>query len=416
MVEEMERRLNAGFQWVELAQTDGYQPCECEKCKAIHSEPAERLWIVHRKLAEIMPKRCPGKRVMIISYGPTHHPPKTFETFLPNVVIQLTGYSEDNFKEWERFDVDKAVYIYNWGAYHIAGFAPKRTPRYVVNQIRSFVKNRVRGIYICGGFKNKGPWSLDGPAYYAFGKALENPDREPEELLDEFVEASSPMKLFYRILFQRLESYSLFDHPIGPSPRVPSPFRPPEDFYSHFFPPNLLDKLSQNLERAVAIARTEEVKARLRLLKADFSYVQNLASIFHLYRAYRTYPSWELLGLLETKVRKRKQFIDSLYQNARPIKIKGLPAPLGGPPKDLLEAGGRLGGILSAPLNWDFDSLWKKRVLPGTQKRKVVVVKAKSAVKLDGRLDELAWKASAPFQTLNEISMGALKNALQSGL
>ena len=45
MVQEMEKRLDAGYQWVELAQTDGYRECECDACKAIHPDRGERLWI-----------------------------------------------------------------------------------------------------------------------------------------------------------------------------------------------------------------------------------------------------------------------------------------------------------------------------------------------------------------------------------
>ncbi|MDP6354740.1 MAG: DUF4838 domain-containing protein, partial [Planctomycetota bacterium] len=86
MLREMEKRLDEAYQWVELAQTDGYRPCECTECAAVHPDPGERTWIVHRKLAEAMQKRRPGKKVMILAYPPNRNPPKSFDRFPDNVV------------------------------------------------------------------------------------------------------------------------------------------------------------------------------------------------------------------------------------------------------------------------------------------------------------------------------------------
>ncbi|MBM4087299.1 MAG: DUF4838 domain-containing protein, partial [Planctomycetes bacterium] len=85
MLKEMEKHLDRGYQWVELAQTDGYVPCGCKPCAEIHADPGERTWIVHRKLAEAMRTRRPGRKVMIISYPPTQKPPTTFKSFPDNV-------------------------------------------------------------------------------------------------------------------------------------------------------------------------------------------------------------------------------------------------------------------------------------------------------------------------------------------
>jgi hypothetical protein len=93
MLKEMENQLDKGYQWVELAQTDGYQACQCDKCVAIHPDEAERLWIIHRKLAGEMKKRRPGKKIMILSYSLTATPPVSFTNFPDNVVIQMCTYT-----------------------------------------------------------------------------------------------------------------------------------------------------------------------------------------------------------------------------------------------------------------------------------------------------------------------------------
>ena len=407
MLKEMEKHLDEGFQWVELAQTDGYVACQCDACNAIHADPSERTWIVHRKLAEQMLKRRPGKKVMIISYGPTVHPPKTFTSFPENVVIQMCRYTPEAFEEWASFRVAKSVYVYNWGNYHIPGFAPIHTPRYMVEQARLFRQNGVRGIYICGLMQTFG---LDGPSYYAYGKAVGNPDRDPDDLRREYVaaafeEASVPMLAFFAAMHNRIEWYSAFKAPELLSPNVPGPFSTPEDYYCHFFPAKLLKDLSDNLERAKALARSDRVKAQLQLVEIEFNNVRNLASIFQYYRAYRLAPNWPALDLLAGAVEARGSMVDALFPQGKLMQIPGMPVLFGAMPKEFVFKGGR---HIDTPLNWDFALLREKQILPGVGSRRVEASRV-TGITLDGKLDDAAWQ-QLEFQELSEIGMGALRN------
>ena len=407
MLVEMEKHLDQGFQWVELAQTDGYQPCHCEPCRAIHEDPSERTWIVHRQLAEQMLKRRPGKKVMIISYGPTVNPPKTFTSFPPNVVIQMCRYTPEHFRLWAPFRVAKTVYVYNWGDYHIPGFAPIHTPRYMVQQARLFRDNNVRGIYICGRMQTFG---LDGPAFYAYGKAVGNPDRDPDDLRREYVraafeEASVPMQAFFTAMHNRLEWYPAFERPELVPAEVPGPFPTPEDYYCHFFPARLIKDMSDQLERAKALARSDRVKAQLRLVEIEFTNVRSLASIFQYYRAYRLEPNWPALELLSAAVAARKQFVDGLYPQDKIAPLAGMPVVFGAQPKDYVYKGGR---HIGTPLNWDFALLREKKTLPGVTSKRLRVPRV-SGIVLDGKLDEAAW-GRAGFEELSEIGMGAIRN------
>lgn len=407
MLREMEKHLDEGFQWVELGQTDGYVPCECDACRAIHADPSERIWIVHRKLAEQMLTRRPGKRVMIISYGPTVHPPKTFTSFPKNVVIQMCRYTPEAFAEWAPYNVDKSVYIYNWGSYNVPGFAPIHTPRYMVEQARLFRANGVRGIYICGRMHAFG---LEGPSYYACGKALGDPDREPEELRREYVtaafeEAATPMLAFFTAMHNRLEWYSAFTAPQLLGPGVPGPFSTPEDWYCHFFPAKLLADMAANLERAKALARSDRVKAQLQLVEIEFNNVRSLASIFQYYRAYRLAPSWPALELLAGAVEARRAMVEALFPEGKLMSIRGMPVLFGGSAQDYVYKGGR---HIGTPLNWDFALLREKQVLPGVASKAIEAPRL-AGITLDGRFDEPAWQA-AQFQELSEIGMGAMQN------
>lgn len=419
MIEEMTRQLDNGYQMVELAQTDGYQPCQCERCLAIHPDTAERLWIVHRDLAAEMAKLRPGKRVMLISYGPTVPPPKTFTGFPDNVVIQMCAYTPEMFERWRPHNVAKTVYIYNWGWYKTPGyFGPCRTPNYVVTQVRHFLENQVVGIYICGGYK-KVSYGMEGPALYAFGKALEDPDREPGELLDDYVqglfgEAAVPMRAFYRSLYRRLETFSAFDRPNTEMGSTPSSLRAPVDYYCHCLPARLVNEMTVNLDRAKRLATDPKVKAVLLMVELDFSIVRSLAAVFQIYRAYRIRPTQGLFDELAGAVARHSAMLDALYDekgkfiNTYP---RGLPLLFPSLSKSDVWKGGKSSGNVSLkpPFNWDFTSLKANGILPGTGETQRVEVTRAKGIELQPDLNKQPWP-SVPFHELNEISMGKAKN------
>ena len=407
MLKEMERRFDLGYAWVDLGQTDGYRLCECAACAAIDPDPGERTWIVHRKLAAEMRKRRPGRKVMILAYGPTKHPPKTFGSFPDNVVIEMCSYTPKAFAEWARFRVPKTVYIYT---FYTPIVAPKGTPRGAVDQVRRFAANDVRGIYFGGGLSGRITcWGLLGPAYYAYGKALGDPRRDPDALFREYVDAAfgaaaAPMRAFYKAMYDRLDT--LWQMPPGVRP-----FATPEDYFCHFFPPKRLKGMALNLARAKAVARDKGVKARLRYVEMEFEYVRRTAAVFQFYRTYRLRPIRETFDLLADAARRRREYIDWLYPPAlkgRMREVAGLlheRPPLGMMTKAYLQTGGK---SPAAPLNWDFDLLRRKGTLPGVASRRRVCPRVERIV-LDGKLDDPAWR-KARFQELGEIGMGALKN------
>ena len=419
MVKEMTRQFDNGYQMAELAQTDGYQPCQCEHCLGIHPDTTERLWIVHRDLAAEMAKLRPGKRVMLISYGPTVSPPKTFTGFPDNVVIQMCAYTPEMFERWRPHKVAKTVYIYNWGWYKTPGyFGPCRTPNYVVSQIRHFLKNEVVGIYICGGYKIIS-YGMEGPALYAFGKALEDPDRGPDELLDEYVqglfgEAAVPMQAFYRALYRRLETFSAFDRPNTEMGATPNSLRAPVDYYCHCLPARLVNEMTVNLGRAKRLATDPKAKAAVQMVELEFSVVRSLAAIFQLYRAYRIRPTQGLFDELAGAVAGHLAILDALYdEKGRFINTypRGLPLLFAMISKSDAWKGGKSSGNVSLkpPFNWDFASLKENKILPGTGETPRVEVTRAQGIELQPDLNQQPWP-SVPFHELNEISMGKAKN------
>ena len=408
------KALDAGAEIAELAQTDGYQACQCDGCEKLFGvkEHSEKLWILHRKMAEKLMKDRPGKKVMIISYHPTQNPPTTFDTFPENTMIELCHYTAKAFKAWEKIKVPQGfmVYIYNWGWYNMTGATPKRTPDFAANQARHFLKNKVRGIYRCGFAENFG---LEGPTYYVYGKILEDPARNENQLLDEFYrrafhESAAPMRVFYETLYPRLELYSRlmgdgFESDPNFKPALP---RNPRLLLSMIYSAEVLDVMEKQLARAEAMAKHPKVKKRLELVRLEFDYTKNLAQILSYYSTFRLFPNKENLDVLLNAVEARNSMIDSLYD------AKGIMKPMPGwkevrqfgrMPKHMLKVNGRLRAPIEAPLTWNVKLLRDKKIIPGQQKSRLTIKKAVGEVGMD--FAKGAWE-KAKWNVLNGIQLG----------
>jgi len=407
---EMLKWLDMGYDLVELNETDGYHQCTCENCKKLYGidDPGEKLWVFHRKLAERLMKDRPGKRVMTLAYGPKVEPPKTFKKFPENMVIELCAYSPEYFEKWKEYSVPAGftAYVYNWGNYQRVGLTPKRTPAFCEEQIKLFHQNNVRSIYRCGFGELMG---MEGPVYYVYGKCLGEPEKANAQLLSDdfyrnaFKEAAGPMKVFYETMYPGLAAYTLMEK----NAALPSN---PRTVLAFIYQPDILRIMNDNLEKAEKLATNPKVKIRLSLVRKEFEYVKNLASIIHLYNAYSINMNQNNFDQLAVEIDKRQAMIDSFYD--KDSKIPPFPAwpeirLFAGQPKLYVTINSRLTGQLGAPFNWSTALLKKNKILPGSSRKEMKIVRADGTVPLEGSLEEGIWK-EAEFQDLNEMQLGAL--------
>ena len=406
---EMLRRLDGGAEVVQLAQTDGYVACECPGCRKFGNtdDPAEKLWIFHRALAEKLKKDRPGKKVQILAYAPTWEPPKTFQEFPGNVIIELCRYDAETLARWRKIKgvCGFTVYVYNWGEYPMPGITAKRTPAFCARQIRLFASHGIQGIYRCGFGEAMG---MEGPVYYVYGKLLDDPSQDPERIADDFyhaafAEASVPMRIFYRKLFERLETFSLQEenHALpGSNPRV---------LLGAVYAPDALEIMEKNLQIAEKLAVSPKVKKRLELVRREFDYAKNLAVCIHLYNAYRLMPDWNSFNRLGESVEARNRMIDSWYDAKNTMKaVPSWPEIrfLGNISKSMARNNGRLIAELGAPFSWNIKRLREKNVLPGADRKRLRVARAQGTISPDD-FTKGAWKR-AEFHELNDIQLGAV--------
>ena len=383
MLKEMEKQFDLGYDLVQLAQTDGCKECECKNCLALGKNHGERLWQVHRQLAEKMNTRRPGKKVVILSYGPTGNPPESFSKFPQNVIIELSNYSQEDLAAWKKFNIPLLAYVYNWGEYHTLGFLPKRTPAFVERQIRAMATYNTIAIYRCGFGENFG---LEGPVYYVFGQMLKNPALSAQMLADEFYKyaygPSAPhMKRFFDDLYRSLELYSHL--PLWPGERhwhnssiMP---RNPEIMIPAIFPPSLLRKMRTNLTAAFRAVPKEDkaVFARLKLVQREFDYMWSVAKIYSLYRAsLMSDDSMMIFDLMASEIQKHNAMINSWYDSKGNMKrFYNWPVVFANVPKNKLLAGGNMSGTLKAPFTWDLAGVRRGRIAYRNKKASEMMVK-----------------------------------------
>jgi hypothetical protein len=382
--QEMVKRLK-NVDWVQLAQTDGFNPCQCKNCKEMYNTDkwSEKLWILHRNLAKRLFKEMPDKKVVILSYADTKHPPKTFKSFPPNTIIELCENDKKTLDEWKKINVPGglAEYVYNWGYYHTAGFTPKTGIKDVVDQIKLFSKYNVKGIYTCGFGEL---WGLEGPVYYAYGQALKDPENaDPEKILAKYCRlafgpAAKEAENFYKYLYARPQielpetkyDYNKID------------FRMPYGYDNYFlldkrYSATVIAKLNSLLSAIKnKVSRTEGDNRYKRLteqLSLELKYLDITAALARSFVKYLDSPNRVNLAELNNKILRRDKWLSRLPQKNDAVgkhKFKfyttshGLKF-LGGYKSDLIRENGNWCGRFYYPLVWNISQLLERKVYPG---------------------------------------------------
>lgn len=383
MLKEMTKQCDLGYDCVELSQTDAYVPCVCENCRKLFntSDESEKLWLFHCSLAERFAKIRPGKKVMIIAYGPTSQPPKTFRKFPSNVRIELCRYDEETLEKWTQYEVPHGftVYLYNWGCYHTIGFGPKRTVAYLEDQLKLFRKYDIRALYFCGIGELYG---LEGPQYYIYNTMMAADRIDGAAAMKEycraaFGKASAPMEKFYAAIDNALGAYqknlrSARLRILKPGGVIPGTFTP-----------DVIELLERQLKAAEAIAAEPKVKARLRLVRAEFDFFNATVRSVAFYNAYRLAPTQAMFDQLEKEVGRREQLLNRFFpQKTDQARVKRLPGwekiPVFGPGavRRMVRANGSSGAAMGAPFDWNFRLLREKKILPFKTMQRLTVKRA----------------------------------------
>ncbi len=391
---ELLRKLDAGYDYAQLSQSDGFKDCECDKCKDLYGvgDFGEKLWIMHKKMAERLLEDRPGKKVVILSYGPTSNPPKTFKDFPENVIVELCNYDPEDLGNWKKYKVPGGftAYTYNWGNYLIEGYTPKRTPEFCKEQVDLFRKNNVWGIYCCSRAELYG---LEGPVHYTYGKLLADSAVAPELLVDEYCrsayrESSASMKPFFSLLHERLKIQYLPSDRKDTSGSV--------KILLLRYPSDVMGKLETYLVEAEKKAKEKKEIFRLKIVRIEFDYLKKTAIIVELFESCIKNPSKELSAKLVNAVKERNAFIANLPKEGKPETISPCEGCkiFGSNEAKTVMAGGRNYALLKGPYKW---------FTPGANE--ITVPRTDTPVKIDGTADEPVW-GKAEKEKMLSVYMG----------
>lgn len=401
LIEYILSAFDDGADVVELGQQDSHEFCECRRCKdygGVNAKTAgEKYWIFHKSIAEELYKLRPEKTVQIISYMDTDSPPSTFKEFPPNVMIELTTYSESAFEAWSDYVVPRgfSVYVYMWGGYQGPGLTCKASVPVFARLARRFLKHNVRSIYRSGYGELFG---CEGPASYVFNMLLANPNLDENVIFDEYVEAAygpaaNHMRKFHRAFDERVAAWAACYNSdrVWPWPRE----RTSMNTINAIYTPTMLELCESSLSAAEkTLGLSDKMKRRLKLVRREFDYTKLTAETCLLFNAYCISPSEPLFEAMASRVEKRRVLVESFFDKKGKAKaIEGWPEyhPLNANKKSVVMQNGRLFAPLYAPFNWNFERMRKTMPWGGKSRKST---------------DVLPVGKSAPWQSMGSMSMG----------
>jgi len=397
-------RFEDGYEWAQLGQSDGYQPCRCPTCDAMdaycsgpkggkrrwafghasHPDyPCERILVPHKWIADRCRERYPDRTVHLLVYGPTTWPSKRFERFGENVVAEVCGPTPEKLAAWKDKVRAMTVYVYYWGTYHPAGLGPKFGPAQVAEEIRMLHEHNVIGMYYCGGGED---WGLEGPAYWTAARLMGEPSLDHAELVAEYCGclyggAAATMLRFFNLL------YSVVEQEL---PTLPGTSRAETEFATRY-PPTVLTRLEALLHAAEAQADSQRAQGWVHLTRDAFDYLKSNAHVYTLYRAYMTKKTKANLLAVKAAVEAWKAWRARVLAYDRDYVRQWYPG--WGTVAAHIREGGHMHSRTGPPANWDFDAMLKRLERSKEGPSTIRVPRAKTAPEIDGRLED-AWKAA----------------------
>ncbi len=399
LYKDLEKHFKMGYQVTDLGQPDGFRGCQCDSCKQLFntgSDWSEKVWILHRNLAERAYKEFPDRIVSIAVYAITETLPKTFQSFPPNVRLMLCGTKDSDFRDWKNFGAPQgfSTYLYYWCPNMMPRYFPMRTPLYVETAANRLMAANVHSISRDG---NGGiAYGLEGPTYYTMGRMFDGPGiHTAKELVIEFVNAafgkSAPaMMSFYDQLYKSLEIYSRYMATredgwsyIDIYGRGHKHLSNPEGIIAFLYPMELIKALEKQLALAENSENSPKVEMRLALVRSEFDYLKAVVNAVHLYNAYQASSDAESLERLLKSIDDLRSFVDKLYAKGNGLKGWACSMfPPNGHSADHLKLryNGYQEPYVNSFLNWDTVS---KRQAPMADAKNMVSSYAKEPVKID---------------------------------
>jgi hypothetical protein len=319
LVEHLQKRFDQGLEWVSLGQEDGYLRCQCDNCEslddyrfsdwhkkhggrwetyqrtALKETPPERLFLLHKSVADQITNKHPGKKVMLMCYAPTAWPSHQIPSFGDNVIAELMNLSPNYIEAWKGKVGGFTGFTYWFNTQCPMGLNVHVTPQEVSDRVRFLHQSG----FLAVSFDPDGTWGFEGPVFYLLGRLMGDPSLDPDATITEYCEgvygeAGKTMHAFFRLLHERLgEVVPVADEDIAidvRNTRLPRWLTTSQMFLA-MYPPEVLAQLNGFLTTAESEAKTERTRGWVRLSRDHFDFVRLLTEMLIAYRAWQVKQS-----------------------------------------------------------------------------------------------------------------------------
>jgi hypothetical protein len=306
---------------ISISPDDGYHWCECPDCRRLdqqlshgrylsvapgREEPfvGDRLYWFCNQVAEQLRTSHPRTLLLILAYINYVEPPDSLQP-APGIVPFICHYwpadygrpiehpaSPENrrfleiLQRWTR--TSSNVMLYNYTSKSLWWRLPRPILHATVADIRLCQRLGIRRFYCQSTLSD---WEQDGPLYYLIGHLLWNPEANPEQLIDEWVQgmygpAAAPMHQYYRAL-ESSAAASGQSFSDDPRHQVPG-----------LFDLRLLEQARRSLEEAALLADTPLIRDRIARTTSWFEHSYWLVRILEEQHAPGRSPENLVLGVL----------------------------------------------------------------------------------------------------------------------
>jgi hypothetical protein len=210
---------------ISVGQNDNYFFCHCDKCRTIdehEGSPMGSLLTFVNTVADHVKKDHPDIMIGTLAYQYSRKPPLHIKP-RSNVQIQLcsieccimhpindttcplnTTFCED-MQNWSR--ICNHVFVWNYNTIFNNYLLPCPDMRVIESNIKYFVSNNVKGIFMQGAYNTVGSEFSD-LRNYVTAHLLWDPNQDSQKLIDEFLtlhygKASAPIKEYITFLHDR---------------------------------------------------------------------------------------------------------------------------------------------------------------------------------------------------------------------
>lgn len=438
MYAAVEARIAEGHKIIHIAPMDGYRLCQCncDDCIKLFGSKANdwpdirargasgKLWQAYLRITERAREKHPDVRFTLLNYQDTPVSADIIKRFPENVIVNIQFASQRDFDKLAGVEFPAGIsgFEETFTGFGQAGpYIAERTPEHMAEVVRAMQRNKVQWSSRDGamGYVR----GLQAPAYYAYGRLMDDPSADSRDIVKEFCDAAfgsvtDPMMQFFELLHTQMAMYSDFFGVFMPAwdrKYSRSRFHDSKWHLMSIYTPEFLADADALLRRAETGTKDADVLARLHLIRIDFDYARQLSRIFYLQNAWTMNPSKANLDPLMDAIDEWHSGLEKLASGTGRSSMKSLSdwpqmTPFSGHfySHAALENEGYQQQWNKTCINWDTKAI-RAGILSDNHERKVASVDAEPVI------DSKSWDSVPPsyFRVHDDMPYSNLSTSMK---